>query len=123
MARARVEAATPADEARDSATPTEEEAVLEHVMLAFRGLRAPAWLPGRLSTAPAAGVTLFRGLNVRSPGQVRALTEALQASRVGELPLLIAADQEGGQLLALGDGWTPFAGAMAIGATGDPGLA
>ena len=40
-----------------------------------------------------------------------------------ELPILIAADQEGGQLLALGEGWTPFAGPMAIGATGDTALA
>ena len=38
-------------------------------------------------------------------------------------PLLIAADQEGGQLMALGNGFTPFAGPMAIGATGDADLA
>ena len=38
-------------------------------------------------------------------------------------PLLIAADQEGGQLNALGDGPTEFAGAMALGAAGDPALA
>ena len=37
--------------------------------------------------------------------------------------MLIAADQEGGQLIGLGDGTTPFAGAMALGATGDEALA
>ena len=37
--------------------------------------------------------------------------------------MLVAADQEGGQLVALGDGTTPFAGAMALGATGDEDLA
>ena len=37
--------------------------------------------------------------------------------------LLVAADQEGGQLIGLGDGTTPFAGAMALGATGDEALA
>jgi beta-N-acetylhexosaminidase len=98
-------------------------AILGRLMLAFRGTRAPAWLRARLGSAPAAGITLYRHLNVRSPAQLRALTTALQASQSDELPLLIAADQEGGQLLALGDGWTAFAGPMAIGATGDPDLA
>ena len=37
--------------------------------------------------------------------------------------MLVAADQEGGQLLGLGDGTTQFAGAMALGATGDDELA
>ncbi len=37
--------------------------------------------------------------------------------------MLVAADQEGGQLVGLGDGTTPFAGAMALGATGDEALA
>ncbi len=111
--------------------------LLERLMLAFRGTTVPAWLRDRLAAAPAAGITLFRALNVRSPEQVRRLTASLQAAasggaappmgaatHVGEgLPLLIAVDQEGGQLLALGDGFTPFAGPMAIGATGDPDLA
>jgi beta-N-acetylhexosaminidase len=101
--------------------------VLGSVMLAFDGFDVPAAVAGRLAGAPVAGVTLFRFSNVQSPGQVRALTEAIQvaaASRpaAGE-PVLVAADQEGGQLIALGDGTTPFAGNMAIGATGDPVLA
>jgi len=105
-----------------------EEAILGRLMLAFRGRTVPRWLEDRLSSAPAAGVTLFRPNNVRSPRQLRRLTTALQAAArrapgAGEPPLLIAADQEGGQLLALGDGWTPFAGPMAIGATGDADLA
>ncbi len=37
--------------------------------------------------------------------------------------MLVAADQEGGQFLALGDDATPFAGNMALGAVGDDGLA
>ena len=73
-------------------------------------------------------MTLFRLLNVRTPAQVRALTEAIQRcggrrrSRRSVGPLLIAADQEGGQLLALGDGSTPFAGNMALGAADDAAL-
>lgn len=104
------------------------DAVLGRLMLAFRGTTIPAWLRERLASAPAAGVTLFRGANVRSPRQLGSLTSELQAVArrapgAGEPPLLIAADQEGGQLLALGDGWTPFAAPMAIGATADAELA
>lgn len=105
-----------------------EDAILGRLMLAFRGATLPAWLRARLAESPVAGFTLFRPNNVRSPRQVRRLTSELQAAaraRPGSdgLPLLIAADQEGGQLLALGDGFTPFAGPMAIGATGDVELA
>lgn len=109
---------------------------LERLMLAFHGTTVPAWLRERLAAAPVAGFTLFRAPNVRSPAQVRRLTAGLQAAaREGRgaggaqapngeaLPLLIATDQEGGQLLALGDGFTPFAGPMALGATGDSDLA
>jgi beta-N-acetylhexosaminidase len=69
---------------------------------------------------PAAGVTLFRPFNVRDASQVRALTHELRAAASG--PLLIAADQEGGQLLALADVGTRFPGNMALGATGDAAL-
>lgn len=105
-----------------------EEAILGRLMLAFNGTTVPRWLVDRLAAAPAAGVTLFRAPNLRNPAQVRTLTAALQAAahrRAGGdgLPLLVAADQEGGQLLALGDGFTPFGSPMAIGATNDAGLA
>ncbi|MCI0581898.1 MAG: glycoside hydrolase family 3 protein [Chloroflexi bacterium] len=101
-----------------------EVAVLGRLMLAFRGTRVPGWLEARLAAAPLAGVSLFRHLNVRAPAQVLALTEALQAAararpEADGRPLLVAADQEGGQLLAFGAGWTPFGGAMALGAAGD----
>lgn len=102
--------------------------ILGRLMLAFRGTTVPAWLRARLATLPVAGLTLFRAKNVRSPVQLRRLTTGLQASaalRPGSdgAPLLVAADQEGGQFLALGEGWTPFAGPMAVGATGDAELA
>jgi beta-N-acetylhexosaminidase len=90
-------------------------------MLAFDGLTLPGDVGTRLATAPAAGVTLFRFSNVGSPAQVRDLTAAIQAA--ADRPLLVAADQEGGQLLGLGEGTTPFAGNMALGAAADPGLA
>jgi beta-N-acetylhexosaminidase len=73
----------------------------------------------------AAGVTLYRHLNIDTPARVRALTASLQAAaaRLGLPPVLVAADHETGQLHAMGDGATPFAGAMALGAVGDPSLA
>jgi beta-N-acetylhexosaminidase len=102
--------------------------VLGLLMLAFDGFELPPAIEARLATRPAAGITLFRYLNVASPAQVRSLTAAIQAAaarRPGAdpaLPLLVAADQETGQLLALGDGTTAFAGNMALGAIGDEGL-
>jgi beta-N-acetylhexosaminidase len=102
-------------------------------MLAFEGDRLPRWVARRLRDAPAAGMTVFRHHNVRSPGQVRELTEAFQragaanagggAGGAGTAPLLVAADQEGGQLQGLGDAPTHFAGNMALGAVGDEALA
>jgi beta-N-acetylhexosaminidase len=121
---------------------TTADAVLGRLMLAFRGSTVPSWLRERLAAAPVAGFTLFRPYNVRTPEQLRRLTASLQeaaAPGVGDgLPILMAADQEGGQLIALGAGvgraaegtaagpardWTGFAGPMAIGATGDADLA
>jgi beta-N-acetylhexosaminidase len=100
-------------------------------MLAFVGDTLPDWVARRLASAPVAGMTLFRHHNVRSPGQVRELTEAFQRAGAGgtgargavaALPFLVAADQECGQFQALGDDATQFAGNMALGAVGDEGL-
>jgi len=96
----------------------------DRILLSFDGFAlAPA--AAEAIAARAAGVTLYRHLNVDTPAQVRALTDGLQAAaaRLGLPPLLIGADHETGQLHAMGDGATPFAGAMALGATADPDLA
>ncbi len=63
------------------------------------------------------GITLFRSLNVGSLEQLKNLNGMLQdmARSLGLPRLLIAADQEGGQLMAVGDG-TPLPGNMALGA-------
>ncbi len=94
-----------------------------HLMLAFEGTEHPAWVADWLRERRAAGFTLFRGLNVDSPAQVRAMTGELQRLAGNDAPLLIAGDQEGGQFIALGDETTQFPGNMALGATGDPALA
>jgi beta-N-acetylhexosaminidase len=107
------------------------DALLGRVVLAFVGERLPRWVARRLADAPAAGMTVFRHHNVRSPGQVRELTAAFQRAAVaiagggaggaGTAPLLVAADQEGGQLRRSARG--PAAGNMALGAVADADLA
>src|SRR6476646_893430 len=83
------------------------DAVLGLLMLAFDGFDLPDDMAARLASSPAAGITLFRFLNVSSAPQVRTLTATVQAAArrrdSSAPPLLIAADQEGGQFLALGD--------------------
>ncbi len=98
-------------------------AALEHLigqklLWSFQGKDAPPEFLAAVQRGHVGGVTLFRSLNVQSPAQIRELTDRLQATaRQANLPpLLIAADQEGGQLLALGDATTPFPGNMALGA-------
>ena len=92
-------------------------------MVAFAGHRLPRTWPTSSARRPFAGVTLFRAHNVESAEQVRTLTAAIQAAATIERPLLIATDQEGGQLIALGDGTDAVRRAMALGAAGAADLA
>lgn len=92
-----------------------------HLMLAFEGTTVPAWLRGRLGGQPTAGLTLFRELNMETAAQVADLVTELQELNSGAARLLIAVDQEGGQLQGLVDS-TPFAGNMALGAVDDTDL-
>ncbi|MCP3935747.1 MAG: glycoside hydrolase family 3 protein [Actinomycetia bacterium] len=86
----------------------------------FEGREAPEDLLRRTMRGEVTGVSLFRHFNVDSPRQVRDLTDSLQEAAGGR-ELLIAIDQEGGQLRALA-GSTPFAGNLALGAVDDVGL-
>jgi beta-N-acetylhexosaminidase len=106
------------------AGPVGGGAARDRILLSFDGFEL-SHADAEALARRAAGVTLYRHLNVRSAGQVRALTDTLQAAatRLGLPPLVIAADHETGQLHALGDDATPFAGAMAVGATADALLA
>ena len=93
-------------------------------MVAFVGRNLPPDVAASIAARPVAGITLFFGDNVGTPAQVRELTAALQYAAPAESrPLLIAIDQEGGQLTALGLESTQFAGAMALGAAGSEDLA
>src|SRR5512143_3162309 len=100
--------------------PTLEQMIGQKLLWSFSGKTAPPpEILSALKDGHSGGITLFRSLNVDHPAQVRQLTDQLQraAREAGQPPLLIAADQEGGQLIALGDQTTPFPGNLALGAT------
>lgn len=102
-----------------------EQAVGQKLLLTFTGKDRPSReILQAIQLIKPAGITLFRALNVDHPAQLRSLTGALQqaAEKAGIAPLLICTDQEGGQLMAIGD-CTPFPGNMALGATNSPELA
>ncbi len=103
-----------------------EHLIGQKLLLAFEGKRElSAEIRRALRVYLPAGVTLFRYLNLEKPEQVRQITVQLQneASALGLPRLLIAADQEGGQLMAIGEEVTPLPGNMALGATRSPDLA
>lgn len=80
----------------------------------------------RLITEHRVGGLSLLPRNLRNAGQTAALCHELQmiAAAAGQpAPLWLAADQEGGAILAVRDGVTPFPGNLALGATGDPHLA
>jgi beta-N-acetylhexosaminidase len=97
----------------------------QKLLLAFRGKESlsPEIVQAFQSYHPS-GVTLFRPFNIESPAQIKKLNQSLQdlARELGLPLLLIGTDQEGGQLMAFGDG-TPLPGNMALGATRSPELA
>jgi beta-N-acetylhexosaminidase len=102
-----------------------EQLIGQKLLLAFKGKEEPSnEILRALREYRPGGITLFRSFNMGTPAQIRALTGSLQKIARGlDLPLLlIAADQEGGQLMAFGDG-TPLPGNMALGATRSPALA
>jgi beta-N-acetylhexosaminidase len=98
---------------------TLEQAVGQQFLLSFDGTdEIPQELTHILQRQHVGGVILFRHKNMSTLPRLRALIASLQtiARDSGQPPLLIAVDQEGGQLMAIGDG-TPFPGNMALGAT------
>ena len=63
------------------------------------------------------GGLIFFARNVGSPGEVAALTAALQTA--APTPLFIAIDQEGGRVARLGPPFTQWPSPSAVGAVGD----
>jgi beta-N-acetylhexosaminidase len=104
---------------------TLEQAVGQQFLVTFEGREAPPkQFLDVLRHHHVGGVVLFRHKNMGDLTELRGLTQALQcaATDSGQPPLLIAADQEGGQLIAV-DQTTPFPGNMALGAAGSDKLA
>ncbi len=102
-----------------------EERIGQCLLVSFWGKDRPSdELQEIVKRYKPAGITLFRAQNIDAPIQLRALNESLQrlARDLGLPPFLIAIDQEGGQLMALGGG-TSLPGNMAIGATDSVDLA
>jgi beta-N-acetylhexosaminidase len=96
-----------------------DKAIDRRLMLSFLGPTLPDDVRTTLERHDVSGVTLFRPNNYRDVEQLRTLTESLQESRSASLPLLIAIDQEGGQLHAFGSPATVWIGNMALGAADD----
>lgn len=96
-----------------------ENLIGQKLLLAFKGKQtlSPEIITAFKKYRPS-GITLFRPFNVGTLEELKNLNESLQAlARELDLPLLlIATDQEGGQLMAVGDA-TPLPGNMALGAT------
>ena len=97
----------------------------QKLLLAFQGKELSPEIIDALKEYRPGGLTFFRSLNIDDPVQVRQLTDSLQrlARDLDLPPLLIATDQEGGQLMAIGEGTTPLPGNMSLGATGSTELA
>ena len=96
----------------------------ERILRTFVGLTPTPDVLAAIRAGRASGVSLYRAKNVESPAQMRDLTAALQAARpAGAPPLIVALDQEGGQLQAIGDGATAWPGNLALAATGSTDLA
>jgi beta-N-acetylhexosaminidase len=97
----------------------------QKLLVAFDGKEPTPEIAEALKNYKPAGLTLFRSLNVDNPVQIRQLTDSLQrlTRGLGLSPLLIATDQEGGQLMAVGEGTTQLPGNMALGATSSTELA
>lgn len=95
----------------------------QRIMVGVSGTSADPALLARVRAGRVGAVILFR-FNITSDGQVRSLTGALQAAaRQGHNPpLLIALDQEGGQVKRFASG-PPDLSPPQMAATGNPGVA
>lgn len=104
-----------------------EEKVGQLLMVHFHGEVANEDAKVLVQDLKVGGILYYNWSNgLTSPSQVQSLSEGLQklAKENGHpIPLLIAADQEGGVVARLQSGFTIFPGNRALGETGDPSLA
>jgi beta-N-acetylhexosaminidase len=106
--------------------PSLRERIGQMLLIGFRGLTADEAAPTRalISDGSIGGVILFSvdqptggPRNVESPAQLRALVADLAAVAPARAPLLVAIDQEGGQVARLGPahGFPPTQSAAELG--------
>jgi beta-N-acetylhexosaminidase len=95
----------------------------QRIMVGFPGTTAPRWLLARIQRGEIGSVILFAG-NIGSRSELTALTNSLQAAarRGHNPPLLIAVDQEGGEVQRLPNG-PPTLSPPQIAATGKTSVA
>ncbi len=106
---------------------TMEEKVGQLFMVHFSGESINEDAKTLIRDVKVGGFIYYNWANgLHSPTQVRALSNELQAfakENQNPIPLLIAADQEGGLVARCNQGFTQFPGNRALGETGDPLLA
>jgi beta-N-acetylhexosaminidase len=95
----------------------------QRVMVSMQGTAASAGLLGQIEAGRVGSVVLY-AYNIASAAQVTSLTSSLQraARRGHNPPLLIAVDQEGGEVKRFRDG-PPSLSALQIGRTGSTAVA
>lgn len=104
---------------------TLEQKVGQLLMVHFNGEEANEEARAFIQEIQVGGIIYYQWANgLLSPEQVAKLSSSLQQlNRENSLPLLIAADQEGGLVARLNEGFTAFPGNKALGVTENPGLA
>ena len=101
-----------------------EEKVGQLLMVHFHGDVANEEARVLIQETKVGGIIYYNWANgLSSPEQIRTLSEALQGLVIGNTPLLIAADQEGGVVARSNQGFTKFPGNRALGEVGDFSLA
>lgn len=91
--------------------PTDEQAAGQRLMAGFDGTEMNSELKELIETIQVGGVILF-SRNIIDPPQLKHLCRSIQdcARSVGQPPLLIAIDQEGGDVARLKPPFTQFPG-------------
>lgn len=104
-----------------------EEKVGQVLMAHLHGEEANEDAKALIQGAQVGGIIYYNWANgLTSPAQVKQLSDGLQKLAKGtrlSLPLLIAADQEGGVVARLNKGFTIFPGNKALAMTGNPDFA
>ncbi len=99
----------------DITSLTPEQCAGQRLMAGFDGIELNAELEFLIDTLKVGGIILFAG-NIIDPEQIKDLCVSMQAyaRSVGQPPLLIAVDQEGGKVARLKEPFTRFPGNPAM---------